>query len=112
MSEPRNGKTDNVGCASAHVRRMLRHAKWLPVLLLALATAWFATSRATADSPKPEQNITALILLPDALTLTDARDVQHVLVLGQTESGQRIDLSPAAGFQASGDTVSVSASGA
>ena len=47
---------------------------------------------------QPTQKIISLHLLPESLTLTDARDVQHVLVLGETESHQRVDLSATAGF--------------
>jgi hypothetical protein len=92
-----------------------RHARWLPVLVLVAVVGWVLHSNAVAQpapAAKSPGKIVALRLLPDALTLHDARDVQHVLVLGQTDAGQSVDLSASAGFQPAGDVVSVSAGGA
>src|SRR6266536_2026136 len=76
--------------------------------------AMIAISYARAESSveKPTQKIVSLHLLPESLTLSDARDVQHVLVLGETESHQRVDLSASAGFHAGSDLVTVLADGA
>src|SRR4051812_45942523 len=87
--------------------------QWWPVSLLALfvvAGISFAASQEAAR--KPAQKIIALHLLPESLTLTDARDVQHVLVIGETDSHHRIDLSPSAAFTPTSDLVSVSTEGA
>src|SRR3954462_1104175 len=56
--------------------------------------------------------VVALRLMPESLTLGDARDVQHVLVLGETENHERIDLSEKAEFRAGSDVVAVSEQGA
>src|SRR5258706_10638096 len=76
--------------------------------------AMIAISYAKAESSaeKPTQKIVSLHLLPESLTLNGARDVQHVLVLGETEAHQRVDLSSTATFKPTSDLVSVSAAGA
>jgi hypothetical protein len=81
-----------------------------------LATVVTGTLVAIAGSPagsaRAAAKVVALHVLPETLTLNDARDVQHVLVLGETEGGQRIDLTDAAGFQSTGDVVATTAAGA
>src|SRR5688572_24077882 len=106
---------NRVALASSKARQWgRRNARWLPVLILLATTTWFLrpTVAAESDVAKPSPKIVSLRLLPDSLTLTDARDVQHVLVLGQTDSGQSVDLSTSAGFRPSSEVVSVSATGA
>src|SRR3954451_22999452 len=83
--------------------------QWWPVSLLALLViAGVSLAASQPAAPKPDQKIVALHLLPESLTLTDARDIQHVLVIGETDFHQRIDLSPSASFSPSSDLVSVS----
>src|SRR3954468_23557949 len=91
----------------------LKQLRWWPVSLLALLLIVGVNLAASEHvSPKPAQKIIALHLLPESLTLTDARDVQHVLVIGETDSHQRIDLSATAVFSPTSDLVSVSSEGA
>ena len=84
----------------------------LPLSLLSFV--FFAVSLVTGESSpsKSPPKIIALHLLPESLTLNGARDVQHVLVLGETESHQRVDLSSSAAFRPASDLISVSAAGA
>src|SRR4051794_28006241 len=94
-------------------KRVLRS---LPFALLiaigAITVAGVLRAQDQASPAAPARKIVALKLMPESLTLMDARDVQHVLVLGETESKERVDLSASAGFQVAGETVSVSADGA
>ena len=66
-------------------------------LALSMATTAFAAAPAMEGEAlppaPPTPNIKALKLLPPALTLHDARDSRRVLVLGQAESGEWVDLS-------------------
>src|SRR4051812_1771247 len=89
-----------------------KQLRWWPVSLLLLVIAGVSLAASQTAAPKPDQKIIALHLLPESLTLTDARDIQHVLVIGETQSHQRIDLSPSANFSASSELVSVSTDGA
>jgi len=61
------------------------------------------TSAARADSPP----VTALRVLPDSLTLRDARDTQRLLVLGKLPDGREIDLSGEATLRAEGDAIAI-----
>ena len=59
-----------------------------------------AASAAPGPATKPIEKIIALHLMPKSLVLKDARDVQYFLVLGETESHQRIDVTVSATFKA------------
>src|SRR5258706_2227126 len=85
---------------------------WRVGALAILVLAGVKYVSAESSPAAPARKFIALHLLPESLTLTDARDVQHVLVLGETESHQRLDLSATAGFRAGSDLVSVLADGA
>ena len=69
-------------------------------------------AEATTPKQAEREKIVALRLMPDSLTLDGARDVQHVLVLGETVSHQRVDLSASAGFNPASDLIEVSSDGA
>ncbi|MDB5323681.1 MAG: hypothetical protein JWN40_5312 [Phycisphaerales bacterium] len=98
--------------SSTHrVRRRIAFGGAGAVFALAAMIA-ISYAKAESSAEKPTQKIVSLHLLPESLTLTNARDVQHVLVLGETESHQRVDLSITAGFSPASDLVSVSADGA
>jgi hypothetical protein len=77
-------------------------------LVCALGLAGGATA---APGPASEK-IVALHLMPKSLVLKDARDVQHFLVLAETESHQRIDVTASATFKAASNIISVSKEGA
>src|SRR5947208_2855300 len=96
-----------VALASAKAWQWWRVGTLAFVVLTGVITNSYVSAK---PSPaQPTQKIISLHLLPESLTLTDARDVQHVLVLGETESHQRVDLSATAGFSPASDRVSVSA---
>jgi hypothetical protein len=94
-------------------RSLVRCCKYA-FLPLSLCSFVFLIHLAAAENVPAQSSskIIALHLLPESLTLSDARDIQHVLVLGETETHQRIDLSPSATFKPASGLVSVSADGA
>jgi hypothetical protein len=61
--------------------------------------------------PSAGAKVTRLVVVPESLVLNDARDVQHVLVLGEVEGGGRVDLSSGATFKAASDHVGLTAKG-
>src|SRR2546430_13026568 len=99
-----------VALASAKACQWWRVGILAFVVLAGVITSSYVIANPSAA--QPTQKIIALHLLPESLTLTDARDVQHVLVLGETESHQRVDLSATAAFSPASDLVAVSADGA
>lgn len=84
----------------------------LAVLVLTLLPA-----RAEKSAPKeappapPLPAIRALKLLPESLTLSDARDEQRVLVLGVIEGDKTIDLTALAKFSSDAGCVAIGADG-
>ncbi len=69
----------------------------LALLLVGIALA-APDSERNSTTPPPQSPIQSLRITPDSLTLSDARDIQHLLVIGQCADGQRIDLTAEADF--------------
>jgi len=82
-------------------------------VFLALPAALSAAPAMDESLPPapPTPNIKALKLLPAAVTLHDAHDSQRVLVLGQAESGEWIDLTRDAKFTAAQPVVGLDSEG-
>src|SRR4030095_792063 len=91
----------------------------LPAAVLGLLCAVTAPLRASEaakaakdfPAPPPLPKIQSLKLDPPALTLNDGRDERRVLVLGQIDSGQFVDLTAQAKFQSEAPCVEVLPSG-
>ena len=66
-----------------------------------------SSGKESVPAPPPLPQITALALEPAALTLHDARDARRVLVWGQTQSGERIDLTDRTTFRADSNVLEV-----
>src|SRR2546426_731370 len=66
-----------------------------------------SSGKESVPAPPPLPRITALALEPAALTLHDARDARRVLVWGQTQSGERIDLTDRTTFRADSNVLEV-----
>lgn len=83
----------------------------LTVLSTITARAEKAASTQAPPPAPPLPTIRALKLLPEALTLTDARDERRVLVLGVIEGDKTIDLTAVAKFSSDADCVEIGADG-
>ena len=68
---------------------------------LILSTIMLVTSAVQADDNQPAPpaaKVVSLAVQPSGLTLEHARDLRRVVVLGATETGTTVDLTPVAKF--------------
>ncbi len=83
----------------------------LPLILLPLLLPLPPALGEALPPAPPTPVITALKLLPDAVTLHDARDSQRVLVMGQAENGDWVDLTRIAAFAPAAPLVALDGDG-
>src|SRR5215831_14567014 len=92
------------------VGRCIILAAGLIGLMIALGELGFAAGNGAPDVAPPAPpvpKISSIRLMPESLTLQNARDARRVLVIGQTESGKRVDLTNSAIFKTDSTAIEV-----
>src|SRR2546423_9454446 len=74
------------------------------------AGSWLAVA-ATQAKPAPSPAVRNLKLEPASITLEDGRDIQKVLVFGETEARTRIDLTSSAVLKSDSANVEIDPAG-
>jgi hypothetical protein len=93
----------------------MNHTSWIAIgVFVAPLFGWSSTpaSSSTNIAAPPLPSIRALKIEPASLTLRDARDERHVLILGQTENGKLLDLTSVAELKSSSTNIAIASANA